>query len=97
MPVRFRITIGKEGIMAEPNAAFLRGRAAEYRRKAMASPDSPAVAEYLRLAELWDAEAAAAEAELADRPAPSILRKPPTVAAPSILRKPVPEPVRRSA
>ena len=83
--------------MAEPKAAFLRGRAAEYRRKAVASPDSPAVAEYLRLAELWDAEAAAAEAELASRPAPSILRRPPAPAVPSILRKPQPEPARRSA
>jgi hypothetical protein len=83
--------------MAEPNAAFLRGRASEYRRKAMTSPDSPAVAEYLRLAELWEAEAAAAEAELASRPAPSILRKPPTTPVPSILRKPQPEEVRRSA
>lgn len=83
--------------MAEANAAFLRGRAAEYRRKAHASPDSPAVEEYLRLAELWDAEAAAAEAELASKPVPSILRKPPTPAVPSILRRPQPEPVRRSA
>jgi hypothetical protein len=83
--------------MAEPNAAFLRGRAAEYRRKAMTSPDSPAVAEYLRLAELWEAEAAAAEAELTSRPVPSILRKPPTPAVPSILRQPQPEQVRRSA
>lgn len=83
--------------MAEPNAAFLRGRAAEYRRKAVTSPNSPAVAEYLRLAELWEAEATAAEAELASRPVPSILRKPPTPPVPSILRKPQPEQVRRSA
>ena len=83
--------------MAEANAAFLRGRAADYRRKANASPDSPAVAEYLRLAELWEAEAAAAEAELASKPAPSILRKPPTAPVPSILRKPQPEQVRRTA
>ena len=83
--------------MAEANAAFLRGRAAEYRRKATAAPNSPAVEEFLRLAELWDAEAAAAEAELASRPVPSILRKPPTAPVPSILRKPQPEQVLRSA
>jgi hypothetical protein len=84
--------------MAEANAAFLRGRAADYRRKANAAPDSPAAAEFLRLAELWDAEAAAADAELASQPAPSILRKPVTTGpAPSILRKPPSEPARHSA
>ena len=66
--------------MAEAGAAFLRGRAEVYRQKAITTPESPAVAEYLRLAELWEAEAAAAEAEQAKQPAPSILRKP---AAPS--------------
>jgi hypothetical protein len=77
--------------MAEANAAFLRGRAQDYRRKANAAPDSPAVAEYLRLAELWEAEAAAADAEQANQPAPSILRKP---AAPvlSIRKAPAPAP-----
>ncbi|HEX9489575.1 MAG TPA: hypothetical protein VF930_04765 [Stellaceae bacterium] len=66
--------------MADASAAFLRGRAEVYRRKATTTPGSPAVAEYLRLAELWEAEAVAAEAEQAKQPAQSILRKP---AAPS--------------
>ena len=74
--------------MADTNAAFLRGRAEIYRRKANAAPEAPAAAEYVRLAELWDAEAAAAEAEQTKQPAPSILRRPPTPAVPSILRKP---------
>jgi hypothetical protein len=62
--------------MAEANAAFLRGRANVYRRKAETDPESPAVAEYMRLADLWDAEAAAADADQASQPAPSILRRP---------------------
>lgn len=78
--------------MAEANAAFLRGRADVYRSKANAAPGSPAVEEYLRLADLWEAEAAAAEAAQAKQPAPSILRRP---AAPSpvlsIRRPPPPE------
>lgn len=81
--------------MADANAAFLRGRADVYRRKANADPDSPAVEEYMRLAELWDAEAAAAEAEQAKQPAPSILRRPAAAAVMSI-RKP-PELVLKSA
>jgi hypothetical protein len=73
---------------------FARGVSTDH---AGASVSETAVAEYLRLAELWDAEAAAAEAELASRPAPSILRKPPTPPVASILRKAQPEQVRRSA
>ena len=74
--------------MAEANAAFLRGRAEVYRSKANAAVGTPAAEEYLRLAELWDAEASAAEAEQANQPAPSILRKP---AAPVLsIRKPSP-------
>ena len=74
--------------MAEANAAFLRGRAEVYRSKANAAAGTPAAEEYLRLAELWDAEASAAEAEQAKQPALSILRKP--VAATPVLsiRKP---------
>lgn len=82
--------------MAEANAAFLRGRAQVYRSKANAAPDSPAAAEYLRLAELWEAEAAAAEVEQAQQPAPSILRKP--AASPVLsIRKPSPELTLKSA
>jgi hypothetical protein len=73
--------------MADANAAFLRGRAEVYRRKVNADPESPAVEEYLRLAELWDAEAVAADAEQARQPAPSILRRP-AAAAVMAIRKP---------
>jgi hypothetical protein len=81
--------------MADANAAFLRGRAQVYRQKANADPEAPAVGEYLRLAELWEAEAAAADAEQANQPAQSILRKPASAVVMSI-RKP-PELVQKSA
>jgi len=83
--------------MAEANASFLRGRADAYRRKATAAPASPAVEEYLRLAQLWEAEAAAADAEQAKQPASSILRRP--AASPVLLiRKPsLPELALKSA
>ncbi len=82
--------------MAEAGAAFLRGRADAYRSKANASPGSPAVEEYLRLAQLWEAEAAAADAEQAQQPARSILRRP--AASPVLsIRKPPPELALKSA
>jgi hypothetical protein len=86
---RFEQRFGKEEIMADANAAFLRGRAEVYRQKADADPASPAAGEYVRLAELWEAEAAAADAEQAKQPAQSILRKPAAAAVMSI-RKPPP-------
>jgi hypothetical protein len=73
--------------MAEANAAFLRGRADAYRRTVAVNADSPAVAEYLRLAELWDAEADAIDAEQAKQPAPSIMRRPATTAVLSIRKQ----------
>jgi hypothetical protein len=83
--------------MAEANAAFLRGRAEVYRGKANAAAGTPAAEEYLRLAELWDAEAGAAEAEQAKQPAPSILRKPAASPVLSIRKPQMPELTLKSA
>lgn len=74
--------------MAEASSAFLRGRAAVYRRMAQAAATEVAAEDFVRLAELWEAEAAAADSGVAQQPAPSIRRAPKAEPEPSIRKAP---------
>ena len=74
--------------MAEANAAFLRGRAEVYRRLADAANSADAAMDMLKLAELWEAEAMAAETEQMKQTAAMSIRKPAKpVVTPSIRKQ----------